>query len=78
MPTDPITSPFGPPVTMACVVDPVTTVVDEAVFEALGGSRRKWALVVVALAATAFGAMWISALVRPGLPATVADEAPST
>ena len=59
-------------------MDPVATVVDEAVIEALGGSRRKWGLVIVALAAAAFVAMVVSARLRPEPPAPAADEAATT
>jgi hypothetical protein len=59
-------------------MDAVTAVVDEALKEAIGTSRRRWALVVVAFAAGALGAFWIIRRARSATPETVQpDDTPS-
>ena len=52
-------------------MDAVTAVLDEAIMETIGASRRKWAVVVVALVAGALGALWLTRRGGSAAPATV-------
>jgi hypothetical protein len=56
-------------------MDNATAVVNEAIKEAIGLSPRKWALVVVAFAAGALGAFWLTRRARAASPATIQADA---
>jgi hypothetical protein len=60
-------------------MDTVNAILDEAIKETIGTSRKKWALVVVALAAGALGALWLTRRIRSTGPAATvpADAATS-
>jgi hypothetical protein len=59
-------------------MDPVITILDEAIKETIGVSRKKWALVVVALVAGALGALWLTRRAHSARPAAgEADAATS-
>lgn len=50
-------------------MDLIAAIVEDALDEALGTSRGKWALVVVAALAGVAGGVWLSRRVRPAAPA---------
>jgi hypothetical protein len=56
-------------------MDTVTAILDEAIKETIGTSRKKWALVVVALAAGAMGALWLTRRTRSTGPAPTVSSA---
>jgi hypothetical protein len=59
-------------------VQAVTAFVEEAIEEAMGISPRKWALLLVAVAVGAIGALWLTRRARQAEPATTtAGDAPS-
>ena len=58
-------------------MDQVGAVLDEAINEAIGLSRKKWALVLVALAVGAIGACWLLRRDR-SVPAEVSPAAVPT
>ena len=52
--------------------------IDEVIAETIGGSRKKWALLVVAFVAGAIGALWLVRRMRRAGPANAPTElAPS-
>ena len=59
-------------------MDPVTAILDEAIKETIGVSRKKWAVVLVAFVAGALGVLWLTRRAHSARPATVqADPATS-
>ena len=73
--TPPSWNPLCPRTPTARSVDPVTTVLDEAIMETIGTSRKKWALVVVAFVAGALGVLWLTRRAHSHRPATVPADA---
>ena len=57
-------------------VDAVTAVLDEALMETIGASRKKWALLVVAFVAGALGAVWLARRTRSARSASVPVDVP--
>jgi hypothetical protein len=53
----------------------VTAVLDEAIRETIGASRKKWALAVVALVAGALVAFWLTRRAQSARRATVPVDA---
>jgi hypothetical protein len=49
----------------------------EVIEEAIGTSRKKWALLIVALVAGAMGALWLVRRTRSAEPAIAGDAEPT-
>jgi hypothetical protein len=57
-------------------MEPINVFAAEVIAETVGLSRRKWALLVVALVAGATGALWLVRRARSVEPAIAADSEP--
>ena len=58
-------------------MEPINAFAAEVIRETIGGSRKKWALLVVALVAGAAGALWLVRRARSVEPAVAADAEPT-
>jgi hypothetical protein len=54
-------------------MEPINAFAAEVIKEAIGTSRKKWALLIVALVAGAMGAMWLVRRTRSVEPLIAAD-----
>jgi hypothetical protein len=59
-------------------VEQVEAILDEALKETIGTSHKKWALVLVALAAGAAGALWLVRRARSAKPPGAAVDVETT